>query len=246
MALICTRYFFNSIYQTTMKNPRFFSFLFGLLPFVLFSQTGKATYEQTLKGKYQDYTWETKFQWEVIFTDTASICKFLPIKAEETSAGGITIGKWNEERKDFYTTRYGDSTAILDFVDYQTLYRVTDTSLNAITWKFTGKQGLVGEYPCMEMVTNQFVDSAWVWFTPRITLPIGPLDWRGAPGLILHIETDKGNNIITLKNLDLSYEPKPEDFEVNWPKKTKNITMADWIALRNKNKERQRSVYGEY
>jgi GLPGLI family protein len=217
-----------------------------VLPLSVAAQSGKATYEQTIKGKYREHTWETKFTWELIFTDSTSICKFVPAKEETTSAGGITIGKWQEDRKDFYTTFYGDSTAILDLTESQSFYQVTDSTLQAITWKFSGKQGLVGAYPCIEMVTTQFVDSAWIWFTPQIALPIGPLDWRGAPGLVLHVETDKGNNIITLKELDLDYQPQPSDFATEWPKKTKKISMQEWIELRNKNKERQRSVYGEY
>jgi GLPGLI family protein len=217
-----------------------------LLPFFAFPQSGRAVYQQTVKGKYQDYKWEYKFEWELIFTDSLSICKIIPPKNEEISAGGITIGKWNQERKEIYLTGYKDSIFISDLVEQQSLYRVTDTAINAISWKFTAKQGLVGEYPCMEIVTDQFVDSAWVWFTPRIALPTGPLDWRGAPGLILHVETNKGNNVITLKSLDLTYEPKPEDFEISWPKKLKSITLPELFALRNKNIERQRSVYGEH
>lgn len=217
-----------------------------LLPVVVAAQSGKAVYQQTIKGKYLEYKWERKYEWELIFTDTSSICKAVPIKAAEISAGGITIGTSNETPKDLYLTRYGDTVAITDLVDDGTIYLVSDTALNAITWKFTGKQGLVAAYPCMELVTNLFVDSAWVWFTPQVALPTGPLDWRGAPGLVLHVETDRGNNVVTLKSLDLNYQPKQEDFEVVWPKKSKKITLAALFGQRNTAKQRKRAVYGEY
>jgi GLPGLI family protein len=209
------------------------------------AQSGKVLYEQTIKSTYGNQEFSFQILWEVIFNDSIAVCRYVKPKIKETNTGSISVSQWIPDRKDFYATLF-DSKSVLDCYE-QTgqFYHVTGSYENVFSWKFTGKQGLVGEYPCIEAATLAMDDSVVVWFSPRIPVPAGPLFWRGLPGLILHMELNGGKNVIALKELDLNYEPKPEDFDLTFPKRTKAISFQDLINLIHETKKKNRELFGE-
>jgi GLPGLI family protein len=209
------------------------------------AQSGRVLYEQTIKNSYGNQEFSTSFLWEVIFNDTAAICRYVKPKIKETNTGSISVSQWIPDRKDFYATLFDSKTVLDCYEQAGQFYHVSGTYESIFSWKFTGKQGLVGEYPCIEAATVAMDDSVVVWFTPRIPAQAGPLFWRGLPGLILHMEFNGGKNIIALKELDLSYQPKPEDFDLTFPRKTKAISFQDLINLIHETRKKNRELFGE-
>jgi GLPGLI family protein len=226
-----------------LKLKHYLLFLL-FFPLSVWSQSGKLLYEQTQKFEYGNRDWTITQQWELIFNDSIAICRYVKPKLETTSAGGMQVGRWIPDRKDFFITLL-DSQTVHDLYEFeQKFYQVTGPSAQAIQWKFTGKQGLVESYPCIEAIFTKDGDTTLAWFSPRLPVSAGPLYWRGLPGLILHMERNGGKEIITLKNIDLNYAPKPEDFVVEWPRRTTPITYVEMLKMLYESQKKNRELFG--
>jgi len=221
-----------------------FTLLGCLIMLSVNAQQGKALYEeiQIIKG-WNNKEIEIVYKWELIFNDTATVCRYVKEEVKETSAGGVRMVTWNPDINDFYT----NNLKIKQIHDYRE-YRQVDYQMRGsypdFKWKMTGKQGLVGEYPCIEALTQISFVPMKVWFSPRIPVSAGPKHYRGLPGLILYAESDNGKIKIILKSLDLDYIPKAEDFEVKVPKKTKSIDFNQFMEMDKQNEIEQVEIYG--
>jgi GLPGLI family protein len=106
-------------------------------------------------------------------------------------------------------------------------------------WKIGTKQKEILGYNCMEASFR--VDSATAlvaWFTPQINISNGPSDYQGLPGMILQIDVNAGERMITateirLDSVDTSIliapdkgkEVTPEEFEKIREEKMKEMGM---------------------
>lgn len=95
-------------------------------------------------------------------------------------------------------------------------------------WKITGKQKMVLDFPCQEAVT--VVDSVIMtaWFTPAIPVSAGPNNYGGLPGVILSVESEDGNNIISAKSVDFSTLEKDV---LSKPKKGKKVSREEFDEI---------------
>ncbi len=82
-------------------------------------------------------------------------------------------------------------------------------------WKLTGKQKMILNYPCSEATKADTTKSITAWFTPAIPVAIGPFNYVGLPGLILEVNINNGDQIITatsiVKTVDEKLITKPKD-----------------------------------
>ena len=96
-------------------------------------------------------------------------------------------------------------------------------------WKFTGNTKRILDYNCMEAwYTNEDDEKVLAWFTPEIPIPAGPGKLGGLPGLILAVDVDNGERIITATSVT-GTAPDKEHFKK--PKKGKKVSDDEYQAI---------------
>ncbi len=111
-------------------------------------------------------------------------------------------------------------------------YLVSDT-LAKKEWLYSNDTKIIGGYECQKACfVNEYrdgSDSTFVWYTKKIPLPFGPLDYFGFPGLVLEV-IEQGK-----QGLHICMETFQQDaFLIVFPKKYKIITKQDFIKLKEK------------
>lgn len=90
-----------------------------------------------------------------------------------------------------------------------------ESPIDGSGWKLTGKQKMVLNYPCMEAIRVDSIDTVSAWYTPVIPLSTGPLDYVGLPGMVMEVHVNNDMEVITAtavsKEVDASQIKKPKD-----------------------------------
>lgn len=108
-------------------------------------------------------------------------------------------------------------------------------------WKVTGEQKMVGDYLCQKATYQDSLVNEVIWFTPMIPVASGPDDYFGLPGLILHVDINDGERLITAQSIEL----KPlEDGQIEMPTEGKEMTSEEFEALREEKMEEMRQERG--
>lgn len=99
---------------------------------------------------------------------------------------------------------------------------------NTQTWKMTGNQKMVLDFPCQEAVVEKDSISYSAWFTPVIPVSAGPSKYGGLPGLILAVESSDGKSSIKATSIDFNELEKdvPEK-----PKKGRKVTREEFEKI---------------
>lgn len=220
------------------------SFIALLILFIVFlpkaeaQVQGKITYQEVWERKFRNWSFTEEHTWELIFTDTIAICRF--VKPPEDNMEKRP--RWMRNPTDMYIS-YPAVGEVHDAVSFMQRNFTIKGAAPTFKWKMTGKQGMVEAYPGMEARSIEGNDTILAWFSPVVPLSIGPREFRGLPGAIIYLEQDGGKRKITIQNLDLEYVPKPEDFEVELPKGEKS-TYDAFIKLRIEKTAELREMYG--
>lgn len=119
---------------------------------------------------------------------------------------------------------------MIDSRDFMQKQFLITGPLKARKWKIGKNQKEILGYTCMEAFSR--VDSATTlvaWFTPQITNANGPSDYQGLPGMILQININDGQHIVTatelhLDNIDASI--------IKAPAKGKEVTSEEFEKIR--------------
>ncbi|MCH8547112.1 MAG: GLPGLI family protein, partial [Cryomorphaceae bacterium] len=191
---------------------------------------------------FRNWSYKESHTWELVFNDTIAICRWIKPKEEDKSTGAVQVYKWQRDVEDIYVTHIAEKK-VEDAVDFMRKMFQIDGDFPKYRWKMTGKQGLVEEFPCMEAMTTDGLDTIYAWFSPRMQLPIGPREFRGLPGAVLYLEADGGNRKISIESIDLSYQPTEADLAFSRPK-GKSITYEEFIPFRREKMQEMRDMYG--
>jgi GLPGLI family protein len=102
-------------------------------------------------------------------------------------------------------------------------------------WKLTGNQKLILEYACQEAIAEEEGTMVRAWFTPEISVPLGPGEFGNLPGLVLGVDINDGEQIIEATSVEL----KPVDVEIlKKPRKGKKVTEEEYqVIVEEKMKE---------
>lgn len=96
------------------------------------------------------------------------------------------------------------------------------------SWKLSGKQKMVLNYPCMEALQITDQDTISAWFAPSIPVPAGPSNYVNLPGLVLEVNINNGKRMVEAQTVDL----KPIDKElITKPKKGKNVSREEFKKI---------------
>lgn len=96
------------------------------------------------------------------------------------------------------------------------------------TWKMTGKQKMILDFPCQEAVIEKDSVSYSAWFTPAIPVSAGPANYGGLPGLILAVESENGKNTTTAISVDFS---ELDNTLLTKPKKGKKVSREEFDQI---------------
>lgn len=108
-------------------------------------------------------------------------------------------------------------------------------------WKLTGESMQVGQYQCQKAT---FADSATqivAWFTPTVPVPLGPGEFGQLPGLVLHIDINEGERIITAQEINLK---EVDSALINEPIKGREVTQEEFRAIVKEKMEEMRALRG--
>lgn len=202
---------------------------------------GKITYQSTTENKWNPENPFTQ-SWELSYNDSIAIC--IPVEGEEqiVSAGGMEIKIFNNLPEDRFVT-FVEEDSIYDYRDlYGKGFKVQGEMPNH-KWKMTGNQGMVMGFPCLE-ATTMLEDSTeiLVWFTPVVTMPIGPVQYRGLPGLVLYVDINNGEQIIAATKMS----EKPGDLAMPEVPKGKKIGPKEFEEIRMEKEAMMEKRYGDF
>lgn len=218
--------------------------LFVLLSTLIFAQsTAKVTYEekvdmyrripedrQDMKEMFPQYH---SSMWELIYNGDQSI--FQHQKQEEIPTTTTTQGNTHmtmrfggrENRvvyKNLTTSQMIDSR---DFMQKQFLITGVPTERK---WKIGKKSKSILGYNCLEASFEQdSTTKMTAWFTPQVQHFNGPFDYQGLPGLILQVDINDGERVIS------ATEIKTEEIDVSVieaPTKGKEVTAEEFETIR--------------
>ena len=114
-------------------------------------------------------------------------------------------------------------------------------SVDTFQWKVSGKQKMVGSYLCMEAIYADTSETTVVWFTPMIPVQTGPAGYSGLPGMILHVDINEGERLITALNVQLK---ALDEGAIIKPTEGKPISEEEFKVLRDEKMEEMRNEYG--
>jgi len=110
------------------------------------------------------------------------------------------------------------------------------------SWKMTGQQKMILDFPCQEASLEMDSTRISAWFTPAIPVPAGPGEYGSLPGLILAVDIDEGKRVITARTVE-SLEPTSENLQK--PKKGKKVTQEEYEAIVAEKMEEMGQEQGE-
>ena len=166
---------------------------------------------------------------ELLFNATESLYRNVEEEEEEPPAeGGGVVMRIQRPEATFY--RNFSTHHKVDFREFMGKNYLIEDTLAGGNWKMTGETKQVLGYNCMKATTTDTVRKREItaWFTDAVTLSSGPSQYGQLPGLILEVDINNGEIVISAKKVEFK-KLKKGDLEA--PKKGEKITDAEFQKL---------------
>ena len=95
-------------------------------------------------------------------------------------------------------------------------------------WKMSGETKEVGDFLCHQATYQDSAEQVVAWFTSQIPVPLGPGKFGQLPGLILHVDVNDGERVITA--IDLNFTEVDQSVIVE-PKKGKEVSHEEFQKI---------------
>jgi len=112
--------------------------------------------------------------------------------------------------------------------EFMTRKFLVEGPAEVFAWKLTGEQEIMLGYSCQKAVAESDSSEISAWFTSEIPMPGGPAGFGGLPGMILRVEAENGDRVISASAV--SIEGIPQD-EMKKPRKGKKVTDEEFRAI---------------
>lgn len=96
------------------------------------------------------------------------------------------------------------------------------------SWKLTGNQKMILDFPCQEATQITEKDTISAWFTPAIPVSAGPSNYINLPGLVLEVNINHGKRMIIAQKIDFKEIDKKL---LSKPKKGKKVTKEEFKKI---------------
>ena len=204
---------------------------------------GKIVYEQKIDvhRRMQDEQMKAMVpqfrtsKFELNFADNQSMYKMQeeePDITATTGNGGIVMrfgGANTEYYKNFATQKQVEKRELGD-KDY-----IIEDSLRHINWKLGDETKTILGYHCKKASgKTERGSDVEAWYTEEIPVSSGPETFNGLPGMILQVDINKEEFVITAVSIEKSADKK----ELKAPSKGKKITPKDFAI-------KQKELFGD-
>jgi GLPGLI family protein len=219
--------------------------LFVLLSAITFAQSpAKVTYEekvdmyrripedrQDMKEMFPQYHSST---WELIYNGDQSVFQHQKQEELPTTTNSLqgntqmTMRFGGRENRVVYKNlAEGKMIDSRDFMQKQFLITGIPTERK---WKIGKKSKEILGYNCLEASFEQdSVTHMTAWFTPQVQQFNGPFDYQGLPGLILQVDVNDGERVITATELKTD---NVDSTVIEAPTKGKEVTAEEFEEIR--------------
>ncbi|GAA4445833.1 hypothetical protein GCM10023189_00210 [Nibrella saemangeumensis] len=173
-------------------------------------------------------TWGSREDWKVkmklYFSPEQSLYTY------ESDQATSDDGRYSWRQDEFVIQRNFDKEKKLEIMEMLGRTYVIDDSLRTPRWKVTNKIKEVAGHICMSAETTDSLKNQKItaWFAQDIPVQAGPEQYFGLPGLILELDINDGDALITATKVEF----KPIDKEMPKPKaKGKKISDKEYKKL---------------
>lgn len=182
----------------------------------------RLTYLSTEEKDRMKMTWgkddEYKQDMKLFFNEQKSYYTYS--KTQESNEGGYS---WNE--KEYKVYRDIENEKRTDIIEMLGKIYIVEDSVRSPKWKVMNKIKEVNGYMCMMAVTVDTIKNQQItaWFADNLPVSIGPELYGGLPGLILELDVNEGDIVITAKKIEM----KTITEDINIPKKLKGKKITE-------------------
>jgi len=110
----------------------------------------------------------------------------------------------------------------------------------SVPWKITGDSKMVADQFCLGAVTYIDSQSVKAWFAPSIPVSTGPALFSGLPGLILEVQIDENEKVISAVHISTDNVDKEE---MRIPEKGKKVSREKFVQILQKKRNEQPAMY---
>jgi len=189
---------------------------------------------------------ERRSRKELIFNSGASLYQNLKNKetAEEVAmehGGGMIQMKMMEPDNQLFYDMQNSQT--IEKRDFMSRIFLIENQVQQGRWKMTGDQKMILDFPCFKAKKEE-KDSTitTAWFTPSIPVSSGPSKFIGLPGLVLQVELNEGDRVITAQSVDFAVI---DNELLNKPKKGKKVTQEEFDHIVKEKMEEMGAEHSE-
>ncbi|MEP1033889.1 GLPGLI family protein [Ekhidna sp.] len=216
------------------------------------STEGVITYERVIKIDTDRFPEEMrsmipaerKSNLQLIFNSEEAIYK--TVKQQEDINQEVTAGndrmrfRMRTDESEFYTNlKKKTSLNKQDFFGRVFLIEGEDSTLE---WKVTSEMKTVGKYQAIKATAMRDTIPVEAWFTPQIPVALGPGNYKGLPGMILHVSVNEGQQTITATNIDIRALTEAEAIVA--PNKGKKVSREEFDKIREEKMAEMREMNG--
>jgi GLPGLI family protein len=168
---------------------------------------------------------------QLFFNATSSLYKNLeePEAEEDDDAGnGGMVMKFNRPQNEFYFDFAAKRK--VEMRDFMTKKFLIEDSIKAIPWKLSPETKTIQGYVCQKAtyVNEERKQTIVAWYTEKIPVMSGPETLNSLLGMILEIDINEGETIITAQKI----EARPlQKNELKAPTEGKKITSAEFKKI---------------
>ena len=219
------------------------------------AQSGKITYEEKIKfeielgpemAQFADMIpTENVTQMDLFYSPEASLYKKAPEKPKE----GV-----EDMEVETFSIMIGGGPGVESYRSFKSGACVKSENLmgkaflvegdcTSMAWKIESEQKKISGYNCIKATVE--LDSAQVataWFTPEIPLPLGPGEFYGLPGAIIHLSLDTEGAPITYAAVEIETGDFSDEIKV--PTKGKKVTPEEYEKIVRERMEEMEAMMG--
>ena len=180
---------------------------------------------------------------ELYFTEDASVYK----AAEENQTDEVTASQGGAQirmrmtppRREVYKSLASDK--MVDEREFMTKMFLIKGTAAPYKWKISDGQKKIMDYVCMQATFRDSVSSYTAWFTPQIPVSNGPAEFGGLPGMILEININDGERVITATGVT-EKAVDPEMLEE--PTRGKEVTQEEFREIMHEKMKEMQQTHG--
>ena len=144
-----------------------------------------------------------------------------------------------QPRREVYKNLAEDK--MVDEREFMTKMFLIKGSTSPYQWKILDGQKKILDMLCLQASSQDSVNTYVVWFTPQIPVSNGPAEFGGLPGMILQVDINQGERILTATEL-AAETVDPALLEE--PTKGKEVTQEEFHAIVREKMQEMREMHG--